>query len=327
MATVPRLEDLIKTPADLASFRDFAVQSFCDELLDFWLDSVAVEELGEEGKVQEINTLVRCLYDKYIGEDAPRQVNLASGTRIRIQTNLDNPSPEIFHQARLEVYVLLKTNLVHRFYRTIYKRRRESEPPLLEHRASSPHFEHEGRARATTSVQLRRCVSDTGGDEGDYLGKINPDRAQHAQVLVAAKAAASVAAIAGAVAARSNEIAIRGADMAQQYGRLAAVYASHNQAKEGGKESGKEGAKPKLVRRASFVKCKEQRRPSVEERNFIVEGWLKKRPKGSIGSIRGHIKGWNKRYFAIVGHYLNYYDGEAKEELNGFIDLNALVSE
>ena len=57
-------------------------------------------------------------------------------------------------------------------------------------------------------------------------------------------------------------------------------------------------------------------RNSVFEAPVIMEGWLKKHSTGMI-------KRWQKRYFTIAGHYMKYYEDEAKDEktLKGTIDI------
>ena len=52
-----------------------------------------------------------------------------------------------------------------------------------------------------------------------------------------------------------------------------------------------------------------------------MEGWLKKHSTGLI-------KRWQKRYFTIAGHYMKYYEDEAKDEksLKGTIDIAGLQS-
>jgi len=62
-------------------------------------------------------------------------------------------------------------------------------------------------------------------------------------------------------------------------------------------------------------------RNSVFEAPVIMEGWLKKHSTGMI-------KRWQKRYFTIAGHYMKYYEDEAKDEktLKGTIDIAGLQS-
>jgi hypothetical protein len=72
-----------------------------------------------------------------------------------------------------------------------------------------------------------------------------------------------------------------------------------------------------LIRRSSFVKSKKERRPSADGSDFKLEGWLKKQAHG----VSAVLKGWQERYFAITGHYLNYYEGREKAEVKGSVDL------
>ena len=47
-------------------------------------------------------------------------------------------------------------------------------------------------------------------------------------------------------------------------------------------------------------------RNSVFQSPVLMEGYLKKHSSGVI-------KRWQKRFFAIKGHYLNYYENENSE--------------
>ena len=71
-------------------------------------------------------------------------------------------------------------------------------------------------------------------------------------------------------------------------------------------------------RKSSFGKIKKgaKTRGSVFTSAVAVEGYLKKHSSGVI-------KRWQKRYFAIKGHYLNYYENEnmGDKQLKGTIDL------
>jgi hypothetical protein len=71
-------------------------------------------------------------------------------------------------------------------------------------------------------------------------------------------------------------------------------------------------------RKSSFGKIKKgaKVRGSVFTSSVTCEGYLKKHSSGVI-------KRWQKRYFAIKGHYMNYYENEnmGDKQLKGTIDL------
>jgi hypothetical protein len=60
-------------------------------------------------------------------------------------------------------------------------------------------------------------------------------------------------------------------------------------------------------------------RNSVFQSPVLMEGYLKKHSSGVI-------KRWQKRFFAIKGHYLNYYENEnmSDTQLKGTIDLQKM---
>jgi hypothetical protein len=74
-------------------------------------------------------------------------------------------------------------------------------------------------------------------------------------------------------------------------------------------------------RKSSFGKVNKgaKVRGSVFTSAIVVEGYLKKHSTGII-------KRWQKRYFAVKGHYLNYYENEnmGDKQLKGTIDLEKL---
>ena len=70
-----------------------------------------------------------------------------------------------------------------------------------------------------------------------------------------------------------------------------------------------------------FTKSKSERRPSAEGTEFKLEGWLLKQ---STGKRLG--KSWQDRFFAITGHYMNYYSNASKDlsELKASLDLPSI---
>ena len=70
---------------------------------------------------------------------------------------------------------------------------------------------------------------------------------------------------------------------------------------------------------ASLVKTKSHFRPSSAGGGVLRQGYLSKQSAGLL-------KRWQKRYFSICNHYLNYYADEHQSGLKGSYDLRTIVS-
>ncbi|XP_076824299.1 uncharacterized protein LOC143470205 [Clavelina lepadiformis] len=104
------LLSLLKSKDDnFEDFRHFLKLEFSEENLDFWLD---VDTYQKQRKFEKP---ARKIYNKYIMESAPHEINIESGVRDRIESNMQNPAGNTFNEAQLHIFNLIKRDPFQRF--------------------------------------------------------------------------------------------------------------------------------------------------------------------------------------------------------------------
>ncbi|CAB1427659.1 unnamed protein product [Pleuronectes platessa] len=83
------LETLLSQKFGRTAFRDFLKSEFCEENLDFWL---ACQEFKTCDSPDELTRRAAGIYEEFISDESPRQVNIDFYTREIISQNLQQPS-------------------------------------------------------------------------------------------------------------------------------------------------------------------------------------------------------------------------------------------
>jgi ankyrin repeat protein len=83
------------------------------------------------------------------------------------------------------------------------------------------------------------------------------------------------------------------------------------------------GGRAKPIRRASFMKSKKVKlsvKEQATKEEIVHDGYLHKKARGGRG-------GWQKRYFVLQGHFLQYFESSSKRNnLKGSLDMKDLTS-
>ncbi|KAM7401055.1 hypothetical protein PAMA_005314 [Pampus argenteus] len=106
------LETLLSQKCGQIAFRNFLKSEFCEENLDFWL---ACQEFKTLDSPQELTQKAAHIYEEFIREESPTQVNLDFHTRDVISQNLQHPSPSCFVAAQKKIYSLMENGSFSRF--------------------------------------------------------------------------------------------------------------------------------------------------------------------------------------------------------------------
>uniref|UniRef100_UPI0037E8D353 regulator of G-protein signaling 21-like n=1 Tax=Semicossyphus pulcher TaxID=241346 RepID=UPI0037E8D353 len=106
------LETLISQKCGRIVFWDFLQSEFCEENLDFWL---ACEEFKSCDGLEELKRRAASIYEEFVRDEAPRQVNLDFYTREIIFQSLQQPSPSCFVVAQRKIYSLMENDSFPRF--------------------------------------------------------------------------------------------------------------------------------------------------------------------------------------------------------------------
>jgi regulator of G-protein signaling len=91
----------------------------------FWL---AVEELRKEHAKEVIADKVRLIYEDFISILSPREVSLDARVKESIMRGLECPTTQIFDEAQLQTYTLMKRDSYPRFLNS--RTYRDLLPPL-----------------------------------------------------------------------------------------------------------------------------------------------------------------------------------------------------
>uniref|UniRef100_A0A3B5LGF7 RGS domain-containing protein n=1 Tax=Xiphophorus couchianus TaxID=32473 RepID=A0A3B5LGF7_9TELE len=99
----------------LLAFRDFLKLEFCEENLEFWL---ACREYRSFDSLEERTQIAASIYEEFIREGSPKQVNLDSYTRETIRQSLEEPGSSCFAVAERKIFTLMENCSFPRFTET-----------------------------------------------------------------------------------------------------------------------------------------------------------------------------------------------------------------
>uniref|UniRef100_A0A3Q2CMG2 Regulator of G protein signaling 2 n=1 Tax=Cyprinodon variegatus TaxID=28743 RepID=A0A3Q2CMG2_CYPVA len=97
------------------AFRDFLKTEFCEENLDFWL---ACKEYQTCDSQERRTQMAARIYDEFIRNNSPKQVNLDFHTKETIRQSLEKPSLSCFRVAEKKIYILMENCSFPRFIET-----------------------------------------------------------------------------------------------------------------------------------------------------------------------------------------------------------------
>ena len=106
------LDNLLCDSVGISLFREFLITQFCVENLEFW---VAVEKYKNLKNPIEIGLNKSAIFQKYIHDRAPSQVNLEEKLRREILSSMSIPNTALFNHAQKQVYHTLRYDCYPRF--------------------------------------------------------------------------------------------------------------------------------------------------------------------------------------------------------------------
>lgn len=106
------LETLLSQKCGQIAFRNFLKSEFCEENLDFWL---ACQEFKAFDSPEDLTRRAASIYQEFISDDSPKQVNLDFYTREIISQSLEQPSPSCFVVAQRKILSLMENDSFPRF--------------------------------------------------------------------------------------------------------------------------------------------------------------------------------------------------------------------
>ncbi|XP_061696519.1 regulator of G-protein signaling 17-like isoform X7 [Syngnathoides biaculeatus] len=112
-------DKLMRNPAGRNVFREFLRTEYSEENMLFWL---ACEDLKQEMNKNIIEEKVRSIYEDYISILSPKEVSLDARVREVINRKMEEPTPQTFEDAQLQIYTLMHRDSYPRFLSSnIYK--------------------------------------------------------------------------------------------------------------------------------------------------------------------------------------------------------------
>ncbi|XP_076828693.1 regulator of G-protein signaling 5b [Brachyhypopomus gauderio] len=112
------LQTLLLHKDGLRAFRAFLVSEYSEENVAFYL---ACEDYKKTKTSSKLCSKARKIYEEFIGNDAPREVNLDHETKTITKKNVEEPTPSCFELAQSKIYALMEKDCYPRFLRsTLY---------------------------------------------------------------------------------------------------------------------------------------------------------------------------------------------------------------
>ncbi|XP_047442123.1 regulator of G-protein signaling 2 [Mugil cephalus] len=111
-----------------AAFRIFLKSEFCEENIEFW---TACEDFKMLTSHKAMASKANVIYEEFIKNEAPKEINLDFHTKNAIAQNLREPTATSFLAAQRKVYSLMENNAYPRFidselYKELLRRAEDS---------------------------------------------------------------------------------------------------------------------------------------------------------------------------------------------------------
>ncbi|XP_076817909.1 uncharacterized protein LOC143463331 [Clavelina lepadiformis] len=103
--------DVIKNKVEISAFRRFLQNEFSEENLDFWIDCENYKN-AKQNKRQKVAVKI---YERYLTSESPKEVNIDAKIRSEIKSKLITLSKDIFDDAQLHIFKLMKKDSFRRF--------------------------------------------------------------------------------------------------------------------------------------------------------------------------------------------------------------------
>ncbi|XP_054645992.1 regulator of G-protein signaling 5-like [Dunckerocampus dactyliophorus] len=106
------LDKLLGHKYGKAAFYIFLKTEFCEENIEFW---TACEDFRMLSSHQELTSKANSIYEEFIKNEAPKEVNLDFYTKNDIIQSLHEPNATSFLAAQRKIYCLMENNSYPRF--------------------------------------------------------------------------------------------------------------------------------------------------------------------------------------------------------------------
>ncbi|XP_061832329.1 regulator of G-protein signaling 2-like [Nerophis lumbriciformis] len=106
------LDKLLGHKYGKAAFCIFLKTEFCEENIEFWM---ACEDFRMLSSHQELTSKANSIYEEFIKNEAPKEVNLDFSTKTKIMQSLPEPNATSFLAAQRKIYSLMENNSYPRF--------------------------------------------------------------------------------------------------------------------------------------------------------------------------------------------------------------------
>mmetsp|Transcript_18359 Transcript_18359/g.70939 ORF Transcript_18359/g.70939 Transcript_18359/m.70939 type:complete len:250 (+) Transcript_18359:161-910(+) len=110
-----RMEEIFNDQQQLDLFKVYSKRRMCSEHVDFWLDCEKFKGI-EDDVVLKLRA--RELFDNYVNENSPQQLNVDAPIVRAVRAGLDNPTTELFNDAQAYITNLMVTSVVPGFLDT-----------------------------------------------------------------------------------------------------------------------------------------------------------------------------------------------------------------
>ncbi|XP_061681259.1 regulator of G-protein signaling 2-like [Syngnathoides biaculeatus] len=113
------LDKLLSHKYGKMAFYIFLKTEFCEENIEFWM---VCEDFRMLSSHQELTSKANSIYEEFLKNEAPKEVNLDFYTKNKIIQSLNEPNVTSFVAAQQKVYSLMENNSYPRFIHSdIYK--------------------------------------------------------------------------------------------------------------------------------------------------------------------------------------------------------------
>lgn len=118
----PDFKLFLSNPTNVEEFRQFLKTQYCQENIDFYLACEKYRKLkiGTDRVSKELVTFMATqIYNDFLSENAKQPINVDSDCLTRIKhLKRNGPTPDMFDEAQLEIFNLMRSDCFPRFCKT-----------------------------------------------------------------------------------------------------------------------------------------------------------------------------------------------------------------
>lgn len=157
---IPDFKTFLDCEDHVRIFRDFLKEQYCQENLDFYLACEKFKQLDTEKVGKDfVRFMATQIFNDFVGPDASPRININYDCFKNIDQQMKDPKPDLFCDAQIEIFNLMRDDCYKRFCKT-WEMDRGTAEKILSQRQTASVISNTPRQKSTLSSAKATPISD-----------------------------------------------------------------------------------------------------------------------------------------------------------------------